>query len=143
MSAGPLRTISARKEIVLSSGSINTPQILFNSGVGDRSVLTGLGIPSTVDLSDVGHNLSDHPIITFAWLVNASTTYDDFNRNATLQAAEVEIWNSTRQGVFVNGISQHIGFVRVSDTNPIFNTVSNPASGPNSPHFEIFVSVNT
>ncbi|KAH9480023.1 Pyranose dehydrogenase 3 [Psilocybe cubensis] len=137
---GSLRTVTATKEIILSAGSINTPQILLNSGVGGKTALEKLDIVSQVDIEDVGQNLSDHPIITFAWLVNASTTYDDFNRNITLQNEEIQIWNKTRQGVFVNGIAQHIGFVRVPDNSSIFQSAPNPSSGPNSPHFEIFVS---
>ncbi|PPQ81857.1 hypothetical protein CVT25_013457 [Psilocybe cyanescens] len=137
---GPLKSITATKEIVLSAGSINTPQVLFNSGIGGKNTLKKIGVASKAVLEDVGQNLSDHPIITFAWLVNANTTYDDFNRNITLQNDEIEVWKTTRQGVFVNGIAQHIGFVRVPDNSSIFQSAPNPSSGPNSPHFEIFVS---
>jgi len=141
---GPLRTVQAKKEIILSAGSVNTPQVLTNSGVGSAQRLKSLGIAPQVDLPDVGENLSDHPIVTLAWLVNSNGTYDDFNRNATLQAEELQRWKATREGVFVNGISQHIGFGRVPDDSPIFDQKgsSNPASGPNSPNFEIFVSVS-
>lgn len=141
ISSGSLFNVKAREEIILSAGVINTPQILFNSGIGNAKVLQQLGIKPTINLPDVGTNLSDHPIITLAWLVNSNKTFDDFNRNATLQAQEIEIWKNTRQGVFTNGISQHIGFVRVPDNSSIFKTAENPTAGPNSPHYEIFVSV--
>ncbi|KDR77821.1 hypothetical protein GALMADRAFT_245927 [Galerina marginata CBS 339.88] len=137
---GPLQTVTATREVIVSAGSINTPQILLNSGIGNAGSLKSLGIPPLVDLSDVGENLSDHPIIVFSWLVNSNETYDAFNRNSTLQSEEIQIWKTTREGVFVNGIAQHIGFVRVSDNSPIFHSSPNPSSGPNSPHFEIFVS---
>ncbi|KAF4612589.1 hypothetical protein D9613_012707 [Agrocybe pediades] len=131
---GPLKTVQATKEIILSAGSINTPQVLTNSGVGNSQTLKDLNIAPQVDLPNVGENLSDHPIVTLAWLVNSNGTYDDFNRNATLQAEELQKWRTTRQGVFVNGISQHIGFARVPDFP------NNPASGTDSPNYEIFVS---
>ena len=140
--SGPLFSVEARKEIVLSAGSINTPQILFNSGIGDNATLQSMGIAPVIDLPAVGKNLSDHPIITLSWQVNSSTTYDNFNRNATILNAEIIKWQTTREGPLANGIAQHIGFVRVPDNSSVFTNTINPASGPNSPHFEIFVSVS-
>ncbi|KDR77806.1 hypothetical protein GALMADRAFT_245913 [Galerina marginata CBS 339.88] len=137
---GPLRTVTASREVIVSAGSINTPQILLNSGIGNAGRLKSLGIPSLIDLSDVGENLSDHPLTVLAWFVNSNETYDAYYRNSTLQAEEIQTWESTREGAFVNGIAQHIGFVRVPDNSSIFHSSPNPSSGPNSPHFEIFVS---
>ncbi|XP_049806506.1 neither inactivation nor afterpotential protein G-like isoform X1 [Schistocerca nitens] len=51
--------ITARQEVVLSAGSINTPQILLRSGIGPRQHLDSLGIPVVSDLP-VGMNLHDH-----------------------------------------------------------------------------------
>ncbi|XP_071050377.1 glucose dehydrogenase [FAD, quinone]-like [Onthophagus taurus] len=57
---GGKRHISlARKEVILSAGSINSPQILMLSGVGPREHLTDKGIPVISDLR-VGENLQDH-----------------------------------------------------------------------------------
>ncbi|TEB33989.1 FAD/NAD(P)-binding domain-containing protein [Coprinellus micaceus] len=54
------KTFTATKELVLSAGSINTPQILLLSGIGPRKELGALGIPIVHDLPDVGRRLSDH-----------------------------------------------------------------------------------
>lgn len=51
---------SARKEIVLSGGAINTPQLLELSGIGQQSRLQALGITVHKDLPGVGENLQDH-----------------------------------------------------------------------------------
>jgi choline dehydrogenase-like flavoprotein len=137
-----LITASASKEIILSAGSINTPQVLLNSGIGDTDALHAAGITPLVSLPDVGKHLADHPIIVLSWLVNSSTTYDDLNRNATALQSAIAQWNQTRQGPLVNGIAQHIGFVRVPDNSTIFNEQQpNPSPGEGSPHFEIFISV--
>lgn len=100
-----------------------------------------MGIDPVVHLPAVGMNLSDHPIITLSWRVNSSTTYDDFNRDTAVLNEEIIKWQTTRESPLANGIAQHIGFVRVPDNSSIFANTINPASGPNSPHFEIFVSV--
>ncbi|KAH7644285.1 glucose dehydrogenase [FAD, quinone] [Dermatophagoides farinae] len=51
--------VMARKEIVISAGSVNTPQLLMLSGVGPKDHLQALGIPVIADLP-VGENLQDH-----------------------------------------------------------------------------------
>ncbi|HEX3788776.1 MAG TPA: choline dehydrogenase [Pseudonocardiaceae bacterium] len=48
------------KEIILSGGSINTPQLLQLSGVGNAAELTALGVDVVHDLPGVGENLQDH-----------------------------------------------------------------------------------
>jgi choline dehydrogenase len=50
----------ARRELIVSAGSINSPQLLKISGVGPAAELTALGIPVVRDLPGVGENLQDH-----------------------------------------------------------------------------------
>lgn len=52
--------VYARREIILSAGSINSPQLLMLSGIGPRYHLESLGIPVVADLPGVGQNLQDH-----------------------------------------------------------------------------------
>ena len=56
---GMSHLVYARREIILSAGSINSPQILMLSGVGPASHLNRIGIPVVADLP-VGENLQDH-----------------------------------------------------------------------------------
>ena len=57
---GPVaRQVLAEKEVILSAGAFNTPQLLKLSGVGPREELTNLGIDVRVDLPGVGENLQD------------------------------------------------------------------------------------
>jgi choline dehydrogenase len=53
--------VTASKEVILSSGSLNTPRILLHSGIGDQGDLEPLGIPVLLNNPSVGKNLSDHP----------------------------------------------------------------------------------
>jgi len=50
----------ARREVVLSGGVINTPQLLMLSGIGGREELAAHNIETVVDLPNVGKNLQDH-----------------------------------------------------------------------------------
>ncbi|KAF4591875.1 glucose-methanol-choline oxidoreductase [Ophiocordyceps camponoti-floridani] len=55
----PLRWLQAGREVVLSAGAFNTPQLLKLSGLGPRQELGRMGIPVIVDLPGVGVNLQD------------------------------------------------------------------------------------
>ena len=48
--ASQARTVSARKEVIVATGTINTPKILQASGIGPRAVLEEAGIDVVVDL---------------------------------------------------------------------------------------------
>ncbi|MEL6967334.1 MAG: GMC family oxidoreductase N-terminal domain-containing protein [Pseudomonadota bacterium] len=57
------RTITARRGIVLSAGSIGSPAILMRSGIGPAKHLKSLGITPCLDAPEVGKNLHDHPSV--------------------------------------------------------------------------------
>jgi alcohol oxidase len=70
----------ARKMVVISAGSLASPQILERSGVGSESLLKSIGLNNIVsDLPGVGENMQDHPILAAYYQVNAGPddTYDD------------------------------------------------------------------
>jgi choline dehydrogenase-like flavoprotein len=56
------RIVKARKEVILSAGTIFSPQILQSSGIGPRSVLEAANITVKVELPGVGSNFQDHPL---------------------------------------------------------------------------------
>ncbi len=58
--AGRTVELRARREVVLSGGAINSPQLLLLSGVGPRAELERHGIPLVHELPGVGQNLQDH-----------------------------------------------------------------------------------
>src|SRR5258708_4356769 len=64
---GKTHRISAGHEVVLSLGSIHTPKVLMQSGIGDQAELQRFGIPHVQHLPGVGQNFQDHPGIGCLW----------------------------------------------------------------------------
>src|SRR5262249_58560688 len=57
---GELRTARARREVLVSSGAYNSPQLLQLSGVGPADLLKSRGIDVVLDAPGVGNDLQDH-----------------------------------------------------------------------------------
>lgn len=68
---GAHRTIGVRREVVLSAGAYNTPQLLQLSGIGDADHLSSLGIAPLVDNPEVGAHLKEHPFSFTNFELNA------------------------------------------------------------------------
>ncbi|GAA5907563.1 hypothetical protein JCM5296_007191, partial [Sporobolomyces johnsonii] len=98
-------TVSASQEVILSAGSIQSPQILELSGVGNASFLESFGISSVVDLPGVGENLQDHPaLVVVAKLKDGYQSLDAVSTNATLAAVDLAEWG-LGQGILTQAIS--------------------------------------
>lgn len=65
--------LSARKEVIVSSGVFGSPQLLMVSGVGPADLLESLDIPVISDLPGVGQNFEDHVYVGVTHAVNAPT----------------------------------------------------------------------
>ena len=64
---GRERVARAGREVILSAGAFNSPQILMLSGIGPAGHLRDVGVPTAHDLPGVGQNLQDHPFLTMIW----------------------------------------------------------------------------
>ncbi|MFW0757894.1 choline dehydrogenase [Pseudomonas sp. H11T01] len=58
---GEIHKAYARREVLLTAGAINSPQLLLLSGIGPADELRELGVPVQHDLPGVGRRLNDHP----------------------------------------------------------------------------------
>jgi choline dehydrogenase len=66
---GESREARAGQEVIVSAGSINSPQLLELSGIGQPDLLRGLGIEARHELKGVGENLRDHYSPRMKWAV--------------------------------------------------------------------------
>lgn len=61
---GRFETVTVRREIILSGGVVNSPQLLQLSGIGDPEHLMAKGVPVVHALPGVGRNLKDHMAVS-------------------------------------------------------------------------------
>jgi choline dehydrogenase len=85
--AGTPRRVTARREIILSAGAVNSPQILMLSGIGDEAELRRHGIATAQHLPGVGQNLQDHVDVCLVYEVTKPVTlYHDLRADRLARA---------------------------------------------------------
>jgi len=95
---GTADTVHAQREVILSAGSYNSPQLLLLSGIGPPSHLQALGISVRHALAGVGENLRDHYAPRFVARVKNMDTINERSRGLKL-AGEITKWMFTRRGI--------------------------------------------
>jgi choline dehydrogenase len=65
--AGTVEEVHASREVILSAGAYQSPQLLMLSGIGPADALSRFGIEVRHDLSEVGQNLQDHCMTLMNW----------------------------------------------------------------------------
>ncbi|KAI0052405.1 GMC oxidoreductase [Auriscalpium vulgare] len=135
--SGSRYSVNVTREVILSAGAVNTPQILMLSGIGNAQSLKSLGIKPLVNLPDVGQNLQDHVVLPNVFNVNATFTNDDIVRTPALINADLGTWATNKSGPFATGATAEVGWLRVPSNATIWKTAQDPSSGTNAPHWEI------
>lgn len=108
---GKKYTAKAGKELILSAGAINTPQLLLLSGVGPAEDLSELDIPVVHDMPAVGSNLQDHFGLDHTYRSNQPTL------NNELHSPIGKLWAGmqyllARRGPLTRNINHAGGFFR-------------------------------
>ncbi|KAF2457360.1 putativeoxidoreductase [Lineolata rhizophorae] len=101
------KTYRARKQIVVSGGTLSSPLILQRSGIGDPQKLRKAGVKPLVDLPGVGLNFQDHYLTFATYRAKPDVeSFDDFIRgNPEVQKRVYEQWNVNGTGpLATNGI---------------------------------------
>ncbi len=103
---GVRKVATARREVVLCAGAINTPQLLMLSGVGDHDQLTRHGIVDVAHSPEVGANLLDHLVVPLGFDV----PYDSlFSAQKPLELLNYLV---RRRGMLTSNVGEAYGFVK-------------------------------
>lgn len=94
---GRTATVSARREVIVSAGALQSPAVLMRSGIGPAAQLAAHGIAVTVDAPEVGRNLQEHASFHSTFQVTVPT-YNTMMRPLTL-AREFLRYVVTRKGL--------------------------------------------
>lgn len=128
-------TFLAGKEVILSAGTIASPQLLQLSGIGPGRLLQSLGIPVLQDNDNVGGNLQDHLAATYTFQAKVPTL------NAVLRplfgrACAALQYALTRKGPLSLSVNQCGGFLRSRTwlSQPDQQIYFNPISYQMKPH---------
>ncbi|KAM0792564.1 hypothetical protein ACM66B_005227 [Microbotryomycetes sp. NB124-2] len=124
-------TIRARREIIVSAGAFQSPQLLMTSGIGPRDQLTKFGIPVLVDLPGVGQNMQDHIFFSPGYEIDPSIY--NFGKesqvlNILLQGGEFLF---ARDGSLTNPVADALNWQRLNSS--FFNAHPEAAALKNYP----------
>jgi choline dehydrogenase len=103
---GTRRTVHARREVILSGGAINSPQLLMLSGIGDRDELSRHGISVHHHLPAVGKNLLDHLMSLLVYEAASGTLF------AAEKLPQLVNYLVRRRGMLTSNVAEAYGFVR-------------------------------
>ena len=126
----------ARREIILSAGAFNTPQLLMLSGIGDPAELESLGIPTRVDLPSVGKNMTDHVLLPNPWLISDSETLESYLAPDVLPQ-RIQEWNETHKGPLSWTLLTQFAWMRLPQNDKIIRDHGDPSPGPTSAHYQM------
>jgi choline dehydrogenase-like flavoprotein len=90
----------ARKEVILSAGSFQTPGLLELSGIGNATLLKSLGIPVVKNLPSVGENFQDHIRIQASYQLKPEYPSFDVLKNTTRAAVELALYNAGQVSLY-------------------------------------------
>lgn len=108
---GRSRKIKARRDVILSGGAINTPQLLQISGIGNPEDLGAIGVAVKHALPGVGRNFRDHYAVRVSALVKGSGSLNERSRGLPL-VGEVLRYVFMRKGLLTSTPSHAGGYFR-------------------------------
>ena len=104
---GRVKLVRAEREVILSAGAIQSPQLLQLSGIGAADDLRRVGVDVRHDLPGVGGNLQDHPFVTLIWEISDHDTL--YRADSPKRLAE---WLLRRSGPLTSSVAEVVAFVR-------------------------------
>jgi choline dehydrogenase-like flavoprotein len=129
------RVIRARREVVLSAGAVQTPQILMLSGIGPGAHLQELGIAVVKDSPGVGANYHDHVASPIHMETEDPTSYGLSWRVLPRDALHLLQYLATRTGPLAGNVFESVAFLRTDPSlaRPDVQFVFQPAKRLTNP----------
>jgi choline dehydrogenase len=107
---GQEHTARADREVLLSGGAVNSPQLLLLSGIGPAEHLREHDIDVVVGLPGVGENLHDHPATGVVWYTKGTTDLADYQTPGRLIQ-----WQVAGRGPLASNVGEGGGFTTTRD----------------------------
>ncbi|WP_336366451.1 GMC family oxidoreductase [Marinobacter sp. C2H3] len=109
---GRLVTARARREVILSAGAFQSPQLLMLSGVGDPAELKTHGIETVHELPGVGKNLHDHPDFIFAYKSKERSLLGLTPMGSVDLLRQIGQYRRERRGMITSNFAEGGGFLK-------------------------------
>lgn len=117
---GSARHFTAKREVILSAGAVDTPKLLQLSGVGDSALLAEHRVPLVHHLPAVGQNLQDHLCVSFYYRSNVKTLNDEMRPLLGKLKLGLQ-YLLTRKGPLAMSVNQAGGFFKSSEKEALPN----------------------
>ena len=114
LKSGKTHELLASREVILSAGSINSPQLLQLSGVGPKKILEQVSVSLVHDSPAVGENLQDHLGVSYFYKSKVPTLNDEL-RPVLGKIYQGLRYIFSRRGPLSLSVNQSGGFIRTSD----------------------------
>ncbi|KAK2594911.1 hypothetical protein QQS21_007359 [Conoideocrella luteorostrata] len=105
--------LSATKEVIVSAGAFNSPQLLMVSGIGPADTLLASGVPVVADRKGVGQGMQDHIYFGPSYRVNAVTMSALANPAFAAQAADE--YRANASGILTSTVVDVLGWEKVPE----------------------------
>ena len=115
---GEIRTLRARREVILSAGALQSPQLLMLSGIGPGTELQEFGIPVIHDLPGVGKNLQDHPDYVFNYTAKSLDLIGLSLAGSVRMLQDIGRYRKDRTGMMTSNGAECGGFLRRFPDSP-------------------------
>ncbi|UNI19415.1 Choline dehydrogenase [Purpureocillium takamizusanense] len=106
-------TINARKEVILSAGAFQSPQLLMVSGIGPRAELDKFKIPVVADRRGVGQSMEDHIFFGPTFRVKVQTLTRLANDLIYTGTQFLGPYSINKQGPLTNNVCDFLGWEKI------------------------------